>query len=100
MNETQVVNLSKNVSDQKNGIMLVWSKYNEDPKNYGWCINTIPKTLVQLYPGSGHDVVVGETGAQLIASKYLYIYDDKITGNDNNNVGATRNWVLRYVIGF
>ena len=100
MNETQVVNLSKNVSDQKNGIMLVWSKYNDEPKNYGWCVNVIPKTLIALFPGTGHDVVVGETGSQLIASKYLYISDGKITGNDNNNVGATRNWVLRYVIGF
>lgn len=103
MNESQAIDLSENVSDQKNGIMLVWSKYsnsNGESKNYGWCVNVIPKTIVALFPGTGHDVVVGETGAQLIASKYLYISDGQITGNDNNNVGDTRNWVLRYVIGF
>lgn len=100
MNESQVVNLSENISDQKNGIMLIWSRYKDTPQNYGWCVNTIPKTLVGLFPGAGHDVVVGNTGDQLIASKYIYISDGQITGNSNNNVGITRNWVLRYVVGY
>ena len=100
MNELQTLNLSENVSDQKNGILLIWSRYNEEPKNYGWVVNVIPKILVGLFPGSGHDVIVGAAGSQVIASKYLYIFDNQITGNSNNNVGATRNWVLRYVVGY
>ena len=100
MNESQTLNLSENVSDQKNGILLIWSRYNEEPKNYGWVVNVIPKILVGLFPGSGHDVIVGDAGSQVIASKYLYIFDNQITGNSNNNVGATRNWVLRYVVGY
>ena len=43
----------------------------------------------------------------VIASKYLYIHDDKITGSDSNNKSGTANgitynnagFVLRYVIG-
>ena len=110
MSAGHTVTLSKKVSEQVNGIVLVFSRYTEDePKNYHFNSFFVPRDLVSAQLGNGHSFIM-TTGNNfdLIAMKYLYIHDDKIVGNENNittGTGAsgityTNNaFVLRYVLG-
>lgn len=108
MNGSQVVELSAKISEQTNGVVLVFSAYeNGTSKNWDWNTVFVPKQLVSLQPGNGYDIKLNTPTYGHIDAKYLYVSDDHITGHDNNtasgsNNGVTYNnkyWVLRYVIG-
>lgn len=108
MNGSQTANLSENISDQPNGIVLVFCAYSDgELHDWDWCTHFVPKRIVELKPGGGHDFNFNTSNYAHIGSKYLYINDDHITGHANNtasgsNNGVTYNntyWVLRYVIG-
>ena len=69
----------------------------------------VSKKSVELLPGKGHSFfLVNSTGAK-VATKYIYIHDTKIMGNDVNRNSATKRdsgitttnnyWVLTHVIG-
>lgn len=106
---SQEVALSENISAQPHGITLVFSRYDKT-KNKG--VNeqiveyTVLKRTVALMPGSGHSIPLLTPFATAV--KYLYIRDDRIVGNVNNNKTITVGgitytndyFVLRYVIGF
>lgn len=110
MNASQTITLSKKVSEQLHGIILVFSRYsNSTAQNYHFNSFFVPKELVALQEGNGHSFIM-TTGNNfdVIARKYLYIYDDKIGGNDTNTATGTgasgityanNGFVLRYVIG-
>ena len=99
--------LSENVSEQPNGIVLVFSYYSSGAKDYYFQSFFIPKALVAAQGGSGHTIILAGTNFNPIGTKYLYISDDVISGNENNNATGTANgitynnaaFVLRYVIG-
>lgn len=108
MSATQVANLSKKVSEQKHGIVLVWTNYeNGQIQNNGVNCFFIPKKFVELYPSMGHGQLLIHGWNGNIGKKYVYISDDKITGFANNSEVVTENniafynnqYVLRYVIG-
>ncbi len=108
MTNTQTANLSENISDQPNGIVLVFCAYsNGEPHDWDWCTRFVPKQIVELKPGGGHDFNFNTPTYGHIGSKYLYISDDHITGHANNTASGSNNgvsydntyWVLRYVIG-
>ena len=107
MTAGHTANLLEPVSAQPNGIILVFSAYNgADDTNYSWQCFFVPKQLVALST-SGHTFVLGRGKFTYTGTKYLYIYDDKITGHADNNLTGTSNgityannkFVLRYVIG-
>lgn len=111
MNEKQTVYLEEKLSEQQNGIILVWSYYDNEPKNWSWNFTVIPKAFIaDNSPVSGMSTfMVNNATLGSVAVKYLYIYDDKIMGNENNTKTGTgtsaikyanNKFVLRWVYGF
>lgn len=109
MSGGQSATLSEPVSLQPNGIVLVFSRYSSSTaQNYHFNSFFVHKALVAAQPGAGSQFLMTTDGTfSVVASKYLYLNDDSITGNDNNKAtgtasGITYNnagFVLRYVIG-
>ena len=109
MHEGQYAGLSELVSQQMNGIVLVFSRYaNNTVYDYNWNSFFVHKTHVAMHGGQGHHFFMSTDGLfEVIASKYLYISDDTVRGNKNNQLSGTANgitynnagFVLRYVIG-
>ena len=111
MDGDKTVNLEEKLSEQQNGIILVWSYYDGGPKNWSWNFTVIPKIFTTDNPSVGGMCTFMANNATFgsVAVKYLYIYDDRITGNNNNkNTGtgtsaikyANNKFVLRWVYGF
>lgn len=110
MTATHTINLSEKVSQQKSGIVLVFSRYSGgQAQNYHFNHFFISKEWVRLHGGTGCSFILTSDGLfGLMGSKYLYIHDDKIGGNDVNGEAGTgtsgitynnAGFVLRYVIG-
>ena len=125
MTGTQEITLKEPISKQHSGIVLVFSEQeNNVALNQHFEIKFVPKIFVTLNGNDankgGLDITMHSSKFGNIGAKYLYIYDGKIKGhNDNNQSGyvkgpnnsATVNtqqnfvkfdnahWVLRYVIG-
>ena len=108
---TQTVYLEEKLSEQQNGVILVWSYYDNRAQNYNWNFTVIPKTFIADNPSVAgmSTFMVNNTAFGYVACKYLYIYDDKIKGNDGNNTTGTgtsgikyanNKFVLRWVYGF
>jgi uncharacterized repeat protein (TIGR02543 family) len=107
MTAGHTANLTEAISAQPNGIVLVFSAYESaDDTNYGWQCFFVPKQLVALST-SGHTFELSRGKHTRKGTKYLYIYDDHITGHADNNLTGTSNgityannkFVLRYVFG-
>ena len=105
MNANQTATLNDKISNQLNGIVLVWSKYSNGAQNYEWNCFFIPKQIVTEQPGGGHAMYcIGLWPSY----KYVYINQTNITGSTaneskNNKINGvtvdSTNHVLRYVIG-
>lgn len=105
MGADQTAALNDKISNQLNGIVLVWSKYSNGNQNYEWNCFFIPKQMVTTHPGAGYAMYcIGSWPSY----KYVYINDTSILGssasasNNNKINGVTvdsKNHVLRYVIG-
>lgn len=97
MNETQTINLSQKISDQKTGISIVFSFYESNTaQNWGWEHFFVSKEFLNQFNGAGSQFSMFWNSW---SHKYLYIYNDHITGSDNNDVSPNNRFVLRYVIG-
>lgn len=108
MTASQTVNLSENVSEQPNGIVLVFSAYADSkPQNLEFHSFFVPKYAVTQWEDSGHSFQMNTVGFGYVGAKYLYISDSYITGHDDNiksgtGSGITYNnarYVLRAVLG-
>lgn len=109
MNASQAITLSEAVSAQANGIVLVWSYYESGAaKDINFHCHFVPKWLVKNYAGKGSDYPLANHTGNVLAHKYLYISDTKITGNDYNDDSSVAGsqatyknsfFVLRAVIG-
>ena len=111
MTASQIVYLEEKISEQQNGIILVWSFYNGSVQDWGWNFTVIPKEWIPDNPNNMgmttfmvENATVGNVGA-----KYFYVRDNKIVGNDNNSASGTgssgikyynNKFVLRWVYGF
>lgn len=102
--------LSESISSQANGIVLVFSRYSSSTaQDYNFNTIFVPKSQVANHSGAGHSFIMTTDGTfSVMASKYLYINDTSIVGNDNNDKTGTgtsgivytnNGFVLRYVIG-
>lgn len=110
MNGSQTAYISQNLSTQQHGIVLVWQAYdNGSVKNWHFNYNFIPKWHALYKAGTGVSLwLTNDVGSQ-VASKYIYVYDDKLVGHDNNSSGETsrgsginvtnNHWVLTCVLG-
>lgn len=106
MNADQTVSFSEKVSDQPNGIILVWSWYSGGASNQAFIFTPIPKSHVVNHETCG--VCCSGLCEDGHMAKYVYIHDTKVTGYSGNS--GTKSWggvsctnssfVLRYVIGY
>ena len=108
MTAGHTINFSENVSKQKSGIVLVFSEYFDDKvQNQSFKCEFIPKKLIMANNGASYSFFMTTSNHAFIATKYMYIHTDHITGHDNNNKTFTNSgitttnsrFVLRYVIG-
>ena len=109
MTATQTVNLSGKVSEQRSGIVLVFCEYiNGAAATSAFHSFFIPKAQVVSNPGKGYTFTLATGKFEYMATKYLYIDDEKIDGHADNNTTGTgtsgikytnNRFVLRYVIG-
>lgn len=106
MNASQTATLNGKISDQLNGVCLVWSQYNTSThqvSNSDVHVQFISKWCVEEMNGAGHAFV----DPYRHIDKYFYVYDDKIVGNNINGTNGTEggitydnsHCVLRAVIG-
>lgn len=101
--------LSEKISEQAEGIELVFCYYNgTSDTNWGWQTFRVSKKIVELEPGGGHTFKLSNGKFGSIGTKYLYINDDRIVGHADNNLTGTsgsgityanNKFVLRYVLG-
>lgn len=110
MSDAQTATLSEAISDQPNGIVLLWSYYVDGASdNSNFRPYFIPKQFVASHPGNGISMFMTNGTMDIAASKYVYVSDTSIKGHANNDDDATtktcgitstpKNFVLRYVIG-
>lgn len=110
MTANQTASLASSVQNQPNGIVLVFSNYDSSTStanNYDWHCFFVPKYLVDIQGNTGHTFNMMSQSFGDICSKYLYISNTSIRGNDNNTKAATNNginynnskYVMRYVFG-
>lgn len=98
MNGNQTANFNENVSDQLNGIVLVWSAYSDGaPNNSSWNHVFVPKNQVDYASSAG--VINNLMGWKTPVWKYTYLYNNRLTGHADNATGSGLTQVLRYVIG-
>ena len=99
--------LDESISDQPNGIVLVFSAYRgNNAENYHWCTFFVPKYLIS-YSDRGFNCPLINNVFTNVACKYIYISDSQITGHNNNASSGSasgisynnRYYVMRYVIG-
>lgn len=102
-------NLSEPVSQQDNGIVLVFSTYQNGAAidaNFNHFF--VPKKFVEIMGGYGTAFQMNTVNFSTVGAKYLYIHDTYISGNENNNLSGTATsgitfnnamYVLRYVLG-
>ena len=108
--DSQTATFSGKVSDQKNGIVLVWSRYadGEGAKDDQFISCFVPKKLIAQKEGKGHTFTLFANSFSNISSKYVYISDNRLTGHTNNTATGSgacsikynnKYFCLRYVIG-
>ena len=107
MLNNQTAQLSKPLSEQANGVVLIFSKYDGAAQDSDWHSFFIPKKFTQLNNGGAHNFIMAASNFSAISIKILYLYENYIKGDaaneaSGNNNGITYNngsYVLRYVIG-
>lgn len=99
MTSNHIANLSKKISSLKSGITLIFSKYTSGTvRDYNFQSYYIPKKTKEVLPsGSGFQIPLYD--GENLCYKYLYVYDDRICGYDENETPPNNLYVLRYVIG-
>lgn len=109
MTETHKITFSEPASLQPSGIVLVFSEYYDgEAKNQSIVSHFVHKKSIANHSGSGNCFWMMTSNGAYVATKYLYIRDDGLTGHANNGIvingtsGITlsnNRFVLRYVIG-
>ena len=112
MTAGHTVTPSKKLSECRNGWILVWSDYNTDEGStgdYDFTCSVIPKIRPSGDKWAGHswlfDLPIGMQQVSPYTTetrrmKWLYVYDNKLTGHDANNQNGRNDCVLRAVYEF
>lgn len=109
MDASQTVILKELVNKQLTGICLVFSAYKDnEAKDYDWNYFFVPKSHTIHRNGQGIDFLMSNTGFSKVSAKYIYVYNDKLVGNNNNINSGTGSsgitfdntaFILRAVLG-
>lgn len=88
MNADHLITLNQKISEQNNGIVLLFQPYdntNNVPNIWEYQSHFIPKIeIATIGEGKGHTFMIWGDAFGLRATKFLYIYDNKIVGHENN----------------
>ena len=106
----QTLTLKEKVSEQENGIVLVFSRY-KSTTDYSTSLQAkfIPKYLVEKFPNHTHNFVLASSNFESLGTKKVTITDTQIIGHDDNYWGEmtangitfkNTDWVLRCVLGY
>lgn len=99
--------LAEPLSAQKNGILLVWSAYEDnEAKDWSWVYTFVPRWHA-VAPTGTHGIVASAVNVDFVMAKYLYVCDEKIDSYPANeqtiSVGGITvenwRWALRCVLG-
>ena len=102
------ITLSEPISKQMHGIVLVFSAYHDGVvRDYDFVSHYVPKELIRSLSSKGHTFTLMRTECYDVATKFLYIDDTRIWGDDRNQTNSTgsnitfknNRFVLRYVYG-
>lgn len=101
MNASQTITLAKPISEQPNGIILVFSLYRDGaPVDDSICTFFVSKKEVELMPDAGHSFfLLMDSSLSVMGAKYLNISDTELKGNETNATTTNTSFVLRYVLG-
>ena len=108
LTDDDTITLNDAVTAQTNGIVLVWSGYSGgEAKNWNFTYCFIPKQHIELPNDGGVSMQMCGAAFDILCSKYAYISDTQITGNEHNGRTGKANgityentgFVLRYVLG-
>lgn len=100
--------LSEPILAQPHGVVLIFSRIVDGVvQDTNFHQFFISKAFVSQMNGYGHTFVMAANKFLTVASKYLYINNERITGHADNNLTGTgsgitydnKSFVLRYVIG-
>lgn len=80
LRDGQSVNLSEPVSEQHRGIVLHWQYYNNGVEDHNHNYFFVPKSQI-----NGTGVTMMGLVSSYFFKKYVYVMDDKITGNADND---------------
>lgn len=98
MSDKQTATLSEKMSDQKHGVVLIFSfSENDSAQNYSFVHFFVPKEFLKLHFGAGSQFTM--TWNNIITEKYLYFNDGSIKGAASNVKANNKRFVMRYVIG-
>ena len=108
MTAGHVANLTEKITEQMYGAVLVFSRYeNGAVADNNFQFFFVPKDFISQFKGYGCSFLLTANKFGAVATKYLYINDNYITGHADNNLTGTTNgitfnnaaFVMRYVIG-
>ena len=96
--DSQTATFSGKVSEQKNGIVLVWSRYadGEGAKDDQFISCFVPKKLIAQKEGKGHTFTLFANSFSNVSSKYVYISDNRLTGHTNNTATGSGACSVKY----
>lgn len=103
----QTANLAYNVSTCPTGIVLHWQPYTSSTvRNYFHHWQFVPKEQVASFAGTTVDVTLSSSKFASVATKTLYVSDNRVTGHADNTATGTANgitynnaqWVLTQII--
>lgn len=104
MTDGQSITLSEPISKQRNGIILVWTRWvsSGTPADDNWNYVYVPRfhALYGQSSGGGTVMPMGQSASGAnFRMKYVYIRDQEILGHGLNTPGdqpLTLRWVLGY----
>lgn len=100
MGGDQTITLPQKISEQKYGISIIFSYYNNGSvTNSQKSCFFVPKKAIELLPQMGFIFSLIDPFSGVTMKKYLYISDNTIKGNNLNAQNDNTKWVLQYVIG-
>ena len=80
MRDGQEINLAEPISAQHRGIVMHWQYYNNGVQNHNHAYFFVPKNRID---GTGV-TMMGLAGSYFF-KKYVYVWDEKIIGNEEND---------------